>query len=105
MSSAFENLSLNVAGALACVGIDKLAQVAGTQAPRSNLLSPSQYSQNVPPVHKTNWGMFAAVTVGLAALVGLVVSAARTYARNFLLFPLPTTQPLRAVHCETPTVL
>src|SRR5260370_16855747 len=82
--SAFENLGLNVAGALAGVGIAKLAQAAGTQAPRPNLLSPSQYSQNVPPVHKTNWGMFAAVTVGLAAIAGLVVYAARTQPRHVL---------------------
>src|SRR5260370_31794740 len=79
--SAFENLGLNVAGALAGVGIAKLALVAGTQAPRSNLLSPSQYSQHVPPVHKTNWGMFAAVTVGLEPSFCLVVYACRRCAR------------------------
>ncbi len=75
--SAFENLGLNVAGALAGVGIAKLALVAGAQPPRSNLLSPSQYSQNVPYIPKKNWGAFAAVTIGLAAIVGLVIYAGR----------------------------
>ena len=75
--SALENLGIGIGGALATVGIAKLAQSAGVAPPRSNLLSPTGYQSYVAPPPKTNWGMFALVAGGLGLIVGLVIYAGR----------------------------
>ncbi len=78
--SAFENLGVNLAGSLAAIGVTKLQEVSGisqrqTASSRTSLLSPVAPSPVVRP--QTNWGAFALVLVGFAALAGLVVYAHR----------------------------